>query len=268
MNVKQQESESFISQVRKALKEDVDFSYDIRELEIEYCIADKMSWEPLTDNIVNSICNALKREFGDEHSPEFIKAMLGAEAYQIALKEFKGSTHEEKMAEILLSRINERMGPFYEFRYNVTTKKIEYKDGGCKWKEISHYFLINIRDEISSYEVKYSWEEVRACFINAPSIRFEEQEVKVLNDQERYADNVIFDITCRLSRDENFEFRYNTKTDEIEYDREFANEWKIADDKFLNGIYEFLLFDGDVYPVEDLKMLLKTAPSIRYEPKN
>lgn len=89
-----------------------------------------------------------------------------------------------------------------------------------------------------------------------------------MNEKEKNADMVVYGITCRLGKEENIEFRYNVKTEEIEYDKEFANEWKIVTDIFLGGIRDFLLFDGDVFQVEDLRELFKLAPSIRYEPKN
>lgn len=89
-----------------------------------------------------------------------------------------------------------------------------------------------------------------------------------MNQKEKNADMIVFDIVCQLSSDEKIDFRYNVKTEEIEYDKEFADDWKVVTDVFLTGISNFLLLDGYVFSVDDLKRLLKSATSIRYNPQD
>jgi hypothetical protein len=88
-----------------------------------------------------------------------------------------------------------------------------------------------------------------------------------MNKKEKNADMIVFDIVCQLSSDENIDLRYNVKTEEIEYDKEFADEWKVVTDVFLTGISNFLLLDGYVFSVDDLRRLLKSATSIKYDPQ-
>ncbi|WP_320112281.1 hypothetical protein [Draconibacterium orientale] len=160
------------NQVQMLFGEDYNFRYNVTNWDIEYQRVGEDSWQRADDNFFNSIKGVITEEFGDVYSPEFIRAMLIAGTHQDAYNE-SGLTNQEWMAESLLNWIRYRNMGIYDFRFNVSTKKIEVFERGIGiWKEMLHDHFATIADSVCCYEFKYYWGDIKECLKNAPSIRY------------------------------------------------------------------------------------------------
>ncbi|WP_320112282.1 hypothetical protein [Draconibacterium orientale] len=159
----------------KQFEHDYDLRFNYVSGEFEYRPNEFFYWKVWDVNTIQTLCNKLTLQNDKVFTVEYVKDMIGKYVFPANYKDFRKLTHRERMAENLLQKIQERMGHYDEFRYNVATHKIEYsEDEGENWREIPHYLLIHIRDVVSSFGVKYSWEEIRECLSSAPSIRYVE----------------------------------------------------------------------------------------------
>ncbi|HCY77508.1 MAG TPA: hypothetical protein DHV28_16455 [Ignavibacteriales bacterium] len=84
-----------------------------------------------------------------------------------------------------------------------------------------------------------------------------------MNSKERQAEEVMYQIFTLIGED--FDFRYNTSTGEIELDTNRKGIWKTTTDVFIGGIRNLLMMEGDVYNIDELRDIFKSAPSLKFE---